>query len=265
VSPIGGYHSFDLLFDVSQAQAWYLILCIAGIVWLFQVRKEVTIALLRNIRPERFAHFLVVALLGGLMALEEGSQINWTILDFITVSVAVLTIAFAWAFAVITNDIVDEPIDSISNTGRPLIIGTITLQTMRDAAFISGTMAFIGALSLGSYATFWILLFSATYYIYSVPPLRMKRIPMLASALIGIATLAIMLLGFFLASENQKIAAFPGSIAVLVVLFMTLVANARDLKDIDGDAAAGIWTIPTLLGGRCSRIVIGAMMFNCAG
>jgi 4-hydroxybenzoate polyprenyltransferase len=86
-------------------------------------------------------------------------------------------------------------------------------------------------------------------------------VPILASALIGISTLAIMMLGFFLISNNQTITAFPAPIALLAFLFMTLSANLRDLKDIKGDAAAGIRTIPTLLGDKRSRMVIGAMMF----
>jgi 4-hydroxybenzoate polyprenyltransferase len=255
------YLSFDLIFDVAQSQIWYLILCLSGLVWFYRTKKNTVKALFRNIRPERVTHFLVVAVLGGLIAIAEGSKISWTILDFFTIIVTVLVITFAWIFAVITNDVVDESIDAISNKDRPLVTGDLTKDVMRDAAFVCGLMALVGALTLGSYATFWILLFSATYYIYSVPPLRLKRVPILASAFIGVATLAIMLLGFFLVSTNQQFGAFPAPVALLVFIFMTLVTNVRDLKDITGDSAAGIWTLPTLLGDRHSRSVIGVMMF----
>jgi 4-hydroxybenzoate polyprenyltransferase len=218
-------------------------------------------AVLKNIRPERLAHFFIFGILGGLIALAEGSKINWTVLDFITIAVAVFTIAFAWIFAVVVNDIVDEHIDAISNADRPLITGALSLEMMKNVAFVSGVMMFAGALALGSYATFWILLFSVSYYIYSAPPLRLKRVPILSSAFIGVSTLAIMMLGFFLISANQALAAFPTPIALLVILFMTTITNVRDLKDIKGDAAAGIWTLPTLLGDRRSRVVIGAMVF----
>lgn len=257
------YRTAELLFDAAMAQLCYLILCFSGLVWLYSVRKEAVRAMLGNIRPERLLHFLLAALLGGLIASASGSHIAWTVFDSITIVTAVVTIAFAWVFAVITNDIVDKPIDAISNTGRPLITGELTDDLMRLAALVTGMMTLIGALALGSYATFWIGVFTATYYLYSVPPLRLKRIPLLASVCIGIATLASMLLGFFLVSENQELAAFPGSIAVLVVLFMSLITNVRDLKDLEGDAAAGIRTLPTLLGDRRARVVIGLMML-CA-
>lgn len=253
------FRTIELLFDAVIAQVLYLIFCVSGIMWLYSVRKDAVIAMFRNIRLERLTHFIIVAFLGGLIALAGGSRINWTILDFITVAVAVVTIVFTCIFAIVTNDLVDEPIDAISNTSRPLITGALTKKMMQDAGLVTGLLALAGALTLGSYATFWILAFTATYYIYSVPPLRLKRIPILASAFIGIATLTMMLLGFFLVSTNQMLSAFPTSIALLTVFFMTLITNVRDLKDIEGDTAAGIWTVPTLLGDRLARRVIGGM------
>lgn len=254
------YRTLELLFDAIMAQTWYVVLCISGVIWTYHVKKDVVIAIFRNIRLERLFHFIVIAFLGGLIALSGGSLITWTILDFITIAVAVITIVFACIFAIAVNDIVDEPIDAISNTNRPLVTGTLSRSMMWNIELASGLMALAGALALGSYATFWILVFSATYYIYSVPPLRLKRVPVLASALIGIATLSMMLFGFFLVSTNQMLTAFPAPIALLVVLFMTLVANVRDLKDVEGDAAVGISTLPTLLGEKRSRMVIGVLM-----
>ena len=254
------FYSNFLLFDVSQGQIWYLILCVASIAWLYQVRKDVLRAIVRNVRPERLAHFFIFGFLGALVALAEGSKINWTVLDFITIFDALLVVTFAWLFAVVTNDIVDEPIDAISNANRPLITGTLTPKMMRDVAIMSAVLMFGGAFALGSYATFFVVLFTISYYVYSVPPLRLKRVPILASAFIGLSTLAVMMLGFFLMSTSQLLSAFPAQLALLVILFMTLITNVRDLKDIEGDSAAGIATIPTLLGDRRSRAVIGAMM-----
>ena len=255
------YRTVELLFAVAMAQVWYLITAVAGFVLLYRVRRDVALAVVRNIRPERLAHYVIAAILGGLIALAEGSKVAWSIFDVITIAVAALTITFAWLFAVTVNDIVDEPIDAISNKERPLVTGALTPSLMREVAFVSGVMTLVGALALGSYATFWILVFSAVAYVYSAPPLRLKRVPVLASAFIGIATLALVLLGFFLLSANQAFAIFPTPIAIVVFLFMTLLTNVRDFKDIEGDAAAGIWTVPTLLGERRARWVIGALCF----
>lgn len=255
------YRTMEMLFAIVMAQALYVVLCISGVVWLYLARKNVAVAILKNINLNRTVHFFVVAVLGGLIALSEGSRINWTILDLTTIAVVVFTITFAGIFAIITNDLVDKPIDAISNKKRPLVTGALTPEIIKDVALVCGLMSLAGALILGLYALSSILIFSAAYYIYSAPPLRLKRIPILSSMFIGIATLAIMLLGFFVVSTNQEFSAFPASIALLVVLFMAAAANVRDLKDIEGDAAVGICTLPTLLGEHHSRMVIGAMMF----
>ncbi len=253
------YRTAELLFDAAMAQTWYLFVTFTGLVLLYRAQKHAVIATLRNLRPERLAHYIIAAILGGLIALAEGSRVSWNILDIITIAVAALTITFAWLFAITINDIVDEPIDAISNKERPLITGMLTPSTMRDVVFVSGAMTLVGALALGSYATFWVLAFSACAFIYSTPPLRLKRVPILASAFIGVATLSLVLLGFFLVSANQTIIAFPAPLAFAIFLSVTLMANVRDLKDIQGDAAAHIWTIPTLLGERRARFVIGGM------
>lgn len=255
------YRVSELWFNAIMAQTLFLILCVSSAVWFYRVYRGAVVAIFRNIRPERVALYLVVALLGGFIALAEGSLVHWTILDIITIVTGVFVIIFAILFAIAINDLVDEPIDKISNTDRPLVTGALTRETMREAGFISASMMLLGALSLGSYSTFFILIFTASYYVYSAPPLRLKRVPILASILIGVAALSIMLFGFFLISTNQELRAFPAPIALLVVLFMALVANIRDIKDIKGDAAAGIWTLPTLLGDRRSRMVIGGMTF----
>ncbi|MCX6789915.1 MAG: UbiA family prenyltransferase [Candidatus Kaiserbacteria bacterium] len=254
------YRTLELLFDAGMAQSWYLILSIFGFAWLYRAQEDVVRALSHNLRPERIGHFMLMALLGGLIAFSAGSQISWTIFDFLTIAITGITILFTCIFAIISNDLVDESIDVISNIERPLVTGALTRKNMRDAGLVSGIMTILGALTLGSYATFWILVFTAAYYIYSVPPLRLKRVPLLASVFIGIATLVMMLLGFFLVSTNQALSAFPTSIALLVVVFMTLSANVRDLKDIEGDSSAGISTLPTLLGEKRARMTIGALM-----
>lgn len=255
------YRASELLFDAVMAQTLFLMLCISSVMWFYHVQKNVVLAVFRNIRLERVALYLVIAFLGGLIALAEGSQIYWTILDLVTIMTAVVVIIFGILFAIAMNDLADESIDTISNIDRPLVTGALTREMMREIGFVCAFMMLLGALALGSYSTFFILIFTASYYVYSTPPLRLKRVPILASVLIGVAALSIIMLGFFLISTNQQLTAFPAPIALLVVLFMALVANVRDIKDIKGDAAAGIWTLPTLLGDHRSRMVIGGMNF----
>ncbi len=168
---------FEMLFNAAMAQVWYLVLAVVGGAWLFMARPDIARAVLRNIRPERLAHFIIFAVLGGLLALMLGARVAWTGLDIVTLLVAFLTITSAWIFAVATNDLCDEDIDAVSNSERPLITGSLQGGDMRDVALVSGLMTLLGGCALGSYSLFFILVFSAAYYVYSVPPLRLKRVP----------------------------------------------------------------------------------------
>ncbi len=253
--------SLQLLSMASVSQALYLILCAVGFGCFYFINKRVLLAVLHNIRLERVAHYLAAAVIGGLLALAEGALVSWSLIDVVTVCVAAMVVILAWVLAVIINDLVDEPIDAISNQERPLVTGALSRREMHDAGVICATLLVLGALALGSYSLFFISVYTALSYIYSMPPLRLKRIPVFASVLIGLATLVMMFFGFFLISSYRELSVFPWPIALQVLLSVSLLANIRDLKDIRGDALAGIWTLPTLLGDRRSRWVIGAMTF----
>jgi 4-hydroxybenzoate polyprenyltransferase len=197
--------------------------------------------------------------LGVFVALSSGVMISWVFLDLVTFLVALCSMISACIFAIITNDLVDESIDRISNPERPLVTGALTTEIMRDGARIALLSTLLGGLALGSYALFWLSVFTAAYYVYSAPPLRLKRVPVLSSFFIGLASVSFMLLGFYLVSYDQTLLAFPGRLAFLVVASMMLLTNVRDLKDIDGDRAAGINTLPVILGDRRARRIMGIM------
>lgn len=253
------YRTLEVLFDAALLKMLYLILFAASVMWVRLASPRVFWAMVRNLRAERILHYVVMFALGVLIALSAGAGIGGAFFDVVTIVVAVCSMIAACMFAIITNDLEDESIDRISNTDRPLVTGALTREVMKDGALVALLLTLFGGLALGSYALFWLSTFTAAYYVYSVSPLRLKRVPILSSFLIGIASIAFMLLGFYLVSLDQTYAAFPERIVFLVVAFMTLFSNFRDLKDIEGDRAAGIKTLPVLLGDRRARRVMGIM------
>jgi 4-hydroxybenzoate polyprenyltransferase len=137
----------------------------------------------------------------------------------------------------------------------------VTKEEMKDIALVSGVCAVLGALSLGAYSTYLIVAFLCAYFVYSMPPLRLRRVPILSMFLISLACLTVTMLGFFLFSTDLHVDAFPRPLALLIILCFTLGANMKDLKDIEGDRAVGIMTIPTLFGEAWGRTIIGGMLF----
>ncbi|RLA63968.1 MAG: hypothetical protein DRQ89_05010, partial [Epsilonproteobacteria bacterium] len=106
-----------------------------------------------------------------------------------------------------------------------------------------------------NFQTFYcILIFIGNYYLYSMPPMRLKRVPVISKLFISINSLLMVILGKF--TLTGKFGISP-DLAIYFLLCITLVINFIDLKDVEGDKKAGINTIPTLLGLKMGKRVIG--------
>ncbi len=157
--------------------------------------------------------------------------------------------------AVHINDIVDVDIDKISNPNRPLIKKELSEKDMRETGHVWLLVALLGSWCAGFYPFFMSLIYIAAYYIYSAPPLRLRRFPGVSSFLIGIAGLATILSGFFFISANKQLQTFPMLLAAGIIVMITLAINVKDMKDIAGDKANGIITLPILFGKNGPQVV----------
>src|SRR5207249_4862472 len=137
-------------------------------------------------------------------------------------------------------------IDRISNFGRPLPSGQITKGEMGQIGLVWLSVSVIGSWCAGFYPFFINIVCIASSCIYSSPPLRFKRVPLLSSFLIGVAVLSTVMAGFFFVSVDKRIAAFPALVGLGIVAVFTLVTNIRDIKDVEGDRKEGVKTLPVL-------------------
>ena len=253
--------SVGTLFNAGISYIFYLLDLALFIGWALLYRPNFLKEYLRNCRPERVTSFFLMIVVGILtaVAVAYGQPFgNWV--DVLALIILFVAYFCAWIFAVGVNDIVDIEIDRVSNPGRPLVMSTITEGEMRSANLFFLSWSFVGAFLVGYWALFAMMLFTAAYYVYSAPPLRLKRVPILATFLIALASLSAAAAGFYFASPIQLAAAFPGRLLLLVLVFFTLVTNVKDIKDVDGDRAAGIATIPTMFKGSIGKTIIGAML-----
>ena len=163
-------------------------------------------------------------------------------------------------FAVCVNDVVDEATDKISNAHRPLITGALSADLMRKAAGGFLVTAAIAGFLTGTYTLFFLGTFTAAYWVYSVPPLRLKRVPILSNFLVGVACLSAFLAGFYLVSIDRTLHAVSFSVIAFVLVGFTAAANVKDIKDITGDRAEGVLTLPVWLGERRARRGVGGMI-----
>jgi len=177
----------------------------------------------------------------------------------VNILLAVISMTLAALFCIITNNIVDQDIDRLSNQSRPLITGNISFNTYLTIGIAAALLALVYAIAINLNALLIISTIMVTYSLYSLPPLRFKRIPVVSKLVISGNSLVIILLGYLLQHHNLQ--QFPLILVPLFLIGFTLSINFIDLKDFHGDSAAGIKTIPVLIGTRNAALVIGVAFF----
>ncbi len=96
------------------------------------------------------------------------------------------------------------------------------------------------------------------YFLYSMPPLQLKRVTFFSKLLISLNSLILVLLGQLFHSGDFGL---PLNIIIFFFVCVTATLNFIDLKDYEGDKNAGIKTLPVALGLDRSKKVIGLFFF----
>jgi 4-hydroxybenzoate polyprenyltransferase len=165
---------------------------------------------------------------------------------------------FLWQIAVSINQVTDVSEDSISKRDNPVVSAAISQKDMIHIALGYCGLAFLFAALIGYIAIVLTAASLGLSILYSVPPLRLKRYPFVASSTIAVFALIVFSLGFY---SGQPTREFPTSLALVILVSYNLAINTKDLKDYEGDKKSGVLTLPVLLGQRRGRIAIGALDF----
>lgn len=248
---------FDLGFNKIMAGINLVVAMVALSVIFFSASKEKFLAIIKNNRPERTAHYLLLITIGALLG---GKIFFYHWINVFSFFLTLIAFSSARFFSVCQNDLHDIPIDTISNSNRPLIQGKVTGADMAFASKIFLIIALLSAYAVSHYVLFFVFLFIFLSHIYSVPPLRLKRIPLLNSFIMGLASLSVFMAGLFLTSPDKSIMAFPLFTACGLIIAFTLSSAVKDIKDIKGDRASGVWTIPVLLGEKRAKYIIASFI-----
>ncbi len=236
----------ELSFDKLMSQILFIISIISGLVLFWKTRKEKFVATFKNARPERINFYTASLFCGIAFAYINRAGNVPVVIDIFGIICLFVAWAALWMHAVHLNDIYDVDIDKISNTDRPLINNSLSTKEMGDIGKMWLAVALVGSWCAGFYPFFMALVYIACSYVYSVPPLRLRRLPLVPSFHIGVACLAPVLSGNFFISTNKEIQSFPIFLSIGIVIMVTLAINFKDIKDIEGDRANGILTIPNI-------------------
>ncbi|MGC9968249.1 MAG: UbiA family prenyltransferase [Minisyncoccia bacterium] len=253
-------HAAEVVFNGGISVIFYVLDFLLMVVWAILYNVKFARAIAKNLRFTRLVYYVSLVVIGALVAVRmfpPQSPTSW--IDIFLFASLVISYFCAWAFAVGINDLADIKIDAASNPDRPLPSGAATASDFGNANSFFLVWLLVGGFICGYWTFFTVLVFTAAYYIYSAPPLRMKRVPILPSFLISLASLSAFTAGFYFIDTNKFVFDLPMRLAALIVVHITLAANLKDIKDIAGDRADGIWTIPVLFGKEKGKQIVGAM------
>lgn len=251
----------ELLFNLGMSLILYLIDLALAISWFALWNGKKVLAFLRNIRPARIAFYFGLIVIGAFGAIRtEAVPVLFGWFDVVLFAALAFAYLSTFMFAIGMNDMADEKIDRISNASRPLPAGELGRSDLLAGNTFFFLTMLVGGFLCGYWALFTLIAFTAVYYAYSNPPFRLKRVPLLSSFLLSFAALATLFAGFFFVDANKLVADMPIRVAGMIIVCLTLALNFKDIKDIEGDRAENIWTIPVLFGERKGKRVVGVLL-----
>jgi len=229
---------------------------------LFRQYPSYFLALVRNARFPQLIYHAGLLFLGMVLAIAF-SHDPFTLNFFHILGMAVLLIAVecAWLASVVANDWYDGAIDAMTNPDRPLIVGTIPkeLYLVLGVVFFLTSIVFSGIVSFS--ALLLLLSYQALAWMYSAPPLRLKKYPGVATLLAGAAGILVLIIGFVAATPTHNINALPLPLLSYLFIAYFLAIPIKDFKDIAGDKRDHIYTLPVLLGEQLGKQVMGSLLF----
>jgi chlorophyll synthase len=159
--------------------------------------------------------------------------------------------------SLILNNLYDAPIDAINGKANALAAERVPSRVhLRAAAALFVASGVIAAL-VSPAALVITALIQLTAWAYSCPPARLKRFFGLNTAVIALATVLAILLGFLWAPGSDPSTA-PWRFLAVLFIALALAFHVKDVNDFPGDKAHGIATVVTVFGERTGRRI-------CAG
>jgi 4-hydroxybenzoate polyprenyltransferase len=201
-------------------------------------------------------------IMGGLLVLVGGLLASGRIdPKTLMAGVALTTITLNFVYQV--NAVTDLEEDRINSPNRPLVRGVITVRAANIYVSILFALSVIYPFWLhptwSQRAIVWTLL--ALGFFYSLPPVRFKRWPMLATLYLVVNFNLPLVLGHQMSGGEGALPPYLPATALLYLANMPL----KDLRDSGGDKAAGVgnwadWLGQTRLLALCSGLsVAGAI------
>lgn len=249
---------------IRMSIVYALVVSLSIGILLRSASRPLFLALLRNVRwPQILWHGGLFLLGTGLASIYAGADLRLGFFEWLGIATLLVAVVCAWLASVVVNDIADRPIDEMTNPGRPLPTASVTLGGYRviGILFFAASILFAGIVSMK--VMLLLLAYQAVAFLYSSPPFRFKRVPLVATALSAIAGLLVLIAGYSTVAPTADISPLPPELLLFLFTAYMVTIPLKDFKDIEGDRKDGVYTIPVLLGVKRAQIAIGTALFLC--
>ncbi len=260
INIFSSYRQVTDLFVIFFNHIFIFLSLIVFLVIVYLHRKEYVISLLKDLRFFRLIHFELM-FVGGIIVGAFSSfhiSVKEAILSpekFFPFLFTIFSIMMAWLFSVITNNIEDRNIDSVSNRERPNVTEKIPSKIYKTTGWIVLSLSVISAISVNFSIFFLIFLFIGNYFLYSMPPVRCKRVIFFSKLVPSINSFIMLLTGYVFLCDSLRF--FPRELVFFFLIFVTASMNFIDIKDYEGDKIGRIKTLPVLMGLEKSKLLTG--------
>lgn len=164
------------------------------------------------------------------------------------------------------NQITDVDIDRINKPYLPIAAGHLSVERAIFIVLLCLGAALVIAFALGPVVIITVIISLLIGTAYSLPPIRLKRKPLLAAlSIIAVRAILINISSYLYWQGLLGPELTLGSVVVILTVFMamlvTVIAVYKDMPDITGDVLHGIQTLPARIGRRMSmRLVLSVLV-----
>ncbi len=259
-----------LLMDESRRHALvFAVACaVLGFPWVLALETRFR-AVVRRMGLTRLLHYTGLApagvFLGWLLYRDFGPLSMGHPADWLAAACIWLSLIAAFVASVLWNDVSDRRADAVIHPERPVPRGLLAVDEARRWALAAATVAVVLALVVSYHTALIVGACLVLSWLYSSPPVRLKRVPVLATLTLAILSVLSALAGFSLFAAEASVLLFPGRIAGFLLLGVTVGFIAKDLKDEAGDRIDGVVTLATLLGPVRARRVAALLVAAAFG
>ncbi len=201
----------------------------------------------------RLNYYYLMILLGVLLTGKSLASFIYPPIKMFSLVIIFWAVLMAALGVTVINNLRDVKIDKITNPHRLLVRGEIDPKIYGKIGLFSLGLGMFYAWAVHYVLFFLLALMVGLYMIYSVEPLRLKRIFPLSKLIIAFNSVLAMLMGYVFAGGMWR--EIPLASLFFCFAGIALVVNFVDFKDFEGDTAGGIKTLSTLIGLRRAKIL----------